>query len=59
MKKYKYELSLEAMSEVEAETKIRALAILASKLKPHELEKMAHVLVHDPVKTALAKKFLG
>lgn len=59
MKKFKYEFSLEAINETDAETKIKALAVLASKLKPHELERMAHVLINDPVKTALAKKFLG
>ena len=59
MRKFKYELSIEATNETDAEMKIKALVVLASKLKPHELEKMAHVLNHDPVKTALAKKFLG
>ena len=59
MKKFKYEISIEALSEQDAQTKMHALATLASRLKPHELEKLAHVIKNDPVKTALAKKYLG
>lgn len=59
MKKYHYELSIEASSENEAEAKMTALTTLASKLSQKELTKLAHVIKHDPVKTALAKKYLG
>jgi hypothetical protein len=59
MKKYHYDISIEAKSENEANAKMNALTTLASKLSEKELTKLAHVIKHDPVKTALAKKYLG
>lgn len=59
MKKYTYELEIAASNENEADTKMEALTVLASKLAAKELEKLAHVVKNDPVKTALAKKALG
>ena len=59
MKKYHYNMSIEAKEEKEADAKMAALTILASKLTEKELTKLAHVIKHDPVKTALAKKYLG
>jgi hypothetical protein len=59
MKKYTYEISVSAQSEPEAETKIKALSILGSALSAKELEKLAHVVKNDPVKTAMAKQYLG
>ncbi len=59
MKKYTYELEITASNEKEADTKMEALTVLASKLSAKELEKLAHVVKNDPVKTALAKKALG
>jgi len=59
MKKYKYEISIEANSETDADTKMAALTTLASKLSAKELSKLAHIVKHDPVKTAMAKKYLG
>jgi hypothetical protein len=59
MKKYNYELEIAASNEKEADTKMEALTVLASKLSAKELEKLAHVVKNDPVKTALAKKALG
>lgn len=59
MKKYNYELEIAASTEQEADTKMKALTVLASKLSAKELEKLAHVVKNDPVKTALAKKALG
>ena len=59
MKKYHYDISIEAKSETEADAKMNALTILASKLSEKELCKLAHVIKHDPIKTALAKKYLG
>ena len=59
MKKYHYDISIEAKDETEADAKMAALTTLASKLKANELSKLAHVIKHDPVKTALAKKYLG
>lgn len=59
MKKFQYEISIEAKEEKEADTKIGALTTLAAKLSAQELSKLAHIVKHDPVKTALAKKYLG
>jgi ribosomal protein L15E len=59
MNKYQYTMSIEARTEKEAEAKMEALAILASRLNEKELGKLAHVIKHDPVKTALAKRYLG
>lgn len=59
MKKFHYDLSIEASTETEADAKMTALTTLASKLSQKELTKLAHVIKHDPVKTGLAKKYLG
>jgi ribosomal protein L15E len=59
MNKYQYSMSIEAKTEKEAEAKMQALTTLASRLIEKELSKLAHVIRHDPVKTALAKKYLG
>ena len=57
--KYTYDLTIDAANAVEAETKMAALTTLGAKLKTNELAKLAHVVKNDPVKTALAKKYLG
>jgi hypothetical protein len=59
MNKYSYELAITASNESEAETKIKALSVLASKLSAKELEKLAYIVKNDPIKTAMAKKALG
>ena len=59
MKKFHYDISIEAKSETEADAKMTALTTLASKLSQKELTQLAHIIKHDPVKTALAKKYLG
>ena len=59
MKKYQYDISIEAKTEQEADSKMSALTVLASKLSEKELTKLANVIKHDPIKTALAKKYLG
>ncbi len=59
MAKYNYDISIEAPTEQEAETKMKALTVLASRLSAKELEKLAHIVKNDPVKLALAKKALG
>jgi hypothetical protein len=56
---YHYEFSIEAATETEAENKMKALTVLAKHLKEKELGKLAHVIKNDPVKTALAKRYLG
>jgi len=59
MKKYQYDISIEAKTESEADTKMEALTVLASKLTTQELAKLAHIIKHDPAKTAMAKTYLG
>ena len=59
MKDYNYNIRIPAVLEKEADEKIAALAILASHLTAKELTKLAHIVKTDPVKTALAKKYLG
>lgn len=59
MKSYTYKITVEEKSEAEADAKIEALSTLAKKLSVKELSKLAHVVKTDPVKTALAKKYLG
>lgn len=59
MKKYNYDFAITAAAEKDADAKIKALSILASKLTSTELTKLANVVSTDPVKTAMAKKYLG
>jgi hypothetical protein len=59
MPNYQYEMSIEAASEKEATAKMQALTVLASKLSEKEITRLAHIVKTDPVKTALAKKYLG
>ena len=59
MAKYTYQISIEAASEKDADTKMAALTVLASKLSAKELERLAHIVKYDPIKTAMAKKALG
>jgi hypothetical protein len=59
MKKFHYDISIEAKTETEADAKMTALTTLAQKLSHTELSKLAHIVKNDSVKTAIAKKYLG
>ncbi|HJV19387.1 MAG TPA: hypothetical protein VJ552_05860 [Sediminibacterium sp.] len=59
MAKFQYEITIEAKEELHADAKMQALSILATKLSVKEICKLADVIQHDPIKTALAKKYLG
>lgn len=59
MEKHQYDITIEAKSEKEADEKMGALSVLASRLTSVELKKLAHIIQHDPIKTAMAKKYLG
>ncbi len=59
MKKYNYEITIEAAGEAEADSKMAALTTLASRLSAKELSKLAYIVKSDPAKTAMAKKYLG
>lgn len=57
--KFTYDISIEAKHQQEADEKIAALVVLATKLNEKQLTKMAHIIKNDPIKTALALKYLG
>jgi hypothetical protein len=59
MKKYYYDLTIESATEQEADAKMTAITTLASRLTEKELTKLAHIIKNDPIKTAMAKKYLG
>jgi hypothetical protein len=59
MTNYNYEINIEATTEAEADTKMKAVTVLVKKLKATELTKLAHIIQNDPIKTAMAKKALG
>jgi len=59
MKKFTYEITIEASTEKEADSKMFSLTTLAKRLTEQELEKLSDIVRNDPVKTALAKKALG
>ena len=59
MKKFKYQLSIEATTEQEATVKMQSIVTLVSKLSAKELEKLAYIVKNDPVKLAMAKNALG
>ncbi len=59
MNKYQYEIEISATNEKDADVKMKASTVLASKLSAKELEKLSHVVLHEPMKMALAKKALG
>lgn len=59
MKKFEYSISVSASCSEEARKKIIALCTLCEKLKTNELEKLAHIVKNDPIKTAMAKRALG
>lgn len=59
MQAFPYNLKIEAASEAEADTKVKAVGVLLRKLKAKELAKLADILENDPVTTFLAKQKLG
>ena len=59
MSKYSFEIFIEAASEEEAHEKMKGAVILMQKLQGKEIKKLAEVVKNDPVKTALAKNYLG
>lgn len=59
MKKFIYDFSLQTSTEQEAEIKMEALKILASRLSALELQKLAHVVKEEPKTLAMAKAAMG
>ena len=59
MKKFPCDFSVPANTEAEAEKKLTALSTLATYLTEQELTKLAHIVKNDPIKTSMAKAYLG
>jgi len=59
MNKYSFEISIEAQTQGEAETKLQSATALMQKLRAREIARLADVVKNDPVKTAIAKRALG
>ncbi len=59
MDTFSYNVSIPAKDKAEAEQKMKALAVLSGKLTGKELEKLAYTVANDPIKTAMAKRYLG
>lgn len=56
---HEFKIKIEAKKEEEANEKMKALVILASRLTAKELTKLADVVKNNPVQLALAKKYMG
>lgn len=56
---HEYDIKIEAKTAQEADDKMKALVLLASKLTGKELSGLANVVKNDPAKTALAKRYLN
>jgi len=59
MTKFNYDISIEAPTEQEADKKMKAISVLASKLSTKELDKLAHIVKNDPKTMAIAKAAMG
>ena len=59
MPKITFDISIEAQSKEEAIAKMKALVVLASRLKTTELQKLAHIVEKEPKTLAIAKSALG
>jgi hypothetical protein len=59
MKKFRYEITIEASAEKDALIKMQAVITLVSRLSASELDKLAYIVKNDPVKLAMAKNALG
>lgn len=59
MKKYPFDISIEAETAEEAVAKIKAASTLMQKLNVKEISRLAEVVKNDPGTTAIAKRALG
>jgi hypothetical protein len=59
MNSFEFELKVPAQTGEEATEKMQAVQVFLKKLNVKELKNMARILQHDPIKTALAKKYLS
>lgn len=58
MSKQKFTVEISGQND-EPERKLAAAMVLIGKLSTKEIEKLAHIVKNDPVKTAMAKSALG
>ncbi len=59
MKTYSVEMKIQAENLEDVRQKIKSLTALSEKLSTRELAKLEYTVLYDPVKTALAKTYLG
>jgi hypothetical protein len=59
MKQFSFTISIAAKEKDDAIAKLTAISALAGNLTLKELAKLAHIVEHDPIKTAMAKSYLG
>jgi len=59
MQKFSFKISLEAKDEKEAQSKMAALTVLASKLNNKELNKLSEIVKENGETLKMAKGFLG
>lgn len=59
MDTYQYDINIIAPTETEPDSKMQAIVTIVSCLTVQELNRLAFIVEHDPVKTALAKRYLG
>lgn len=56
---YKFEITIQAETQKEAEEKLKCASIFIRKLKTRELKRFAEVIEKEPMKVAMAKRALG
>ena len=59
MQEFKFTITIAAANKADADSIIKSSITLIKKLKPRELQKLAEIVVNDPIKTAMAKRALG
>lgn len=59
MTTFKFNIEVDAINKVEAQSKMQSVCDLLTKLNEKELKKLAHIVMNDPLKTAIAKRALG
>jgi hypothetical protein len=59
MAKITYDITLDAPTREEVIAKMKAIVVLAARLKTKELEKLAYIVEEDPDTFAMAKSALG
>lgn len=58
MKKFSYDFDITERDEKEADKKIKAAQVLCRKLSADVMEKLAHIVEHEPGKVQAAMQFI-